>query len=88
MTGHQHLDHLLNNHPHESNLLRSPSRMLENNSPVNSSHPNLSSGKTCSTNAPRQPKRKNCKLPRMGSHSQLPTALILQTLPVFQISRL
>ncbi len=45
-----------------------------------------SCGKTCSTNAPHQLKKRNCKLPRMGSHSQLPIALILQTLPVLQIS--
>ncbi len=46
-----------------------------------------SCGKTCSTNAPHQPKRKNWELPKMGGHSQMPIALILQTLPVLQISR-
>ena len=37
------------------------------------------------TNAHCQLKRKNCKLPQMGVHSQLPTALILQTWPTVQI---
>ncbi len=46
-----------------------------------------SCGKTCSANAPRQSKRKNCELPKIGGHSQLPIALMLQTLQVLQILR-
>jgi hypothetical protein len=85
-TGRQHCKHGSNNCPQKTNLLWSPGAGCKVIVLLNLLGLNLQLWEDLLHKRTLPAEKKNCKLPKMGSHSQLPIALILQTLPVLQIS--